>query len=419
MDKGQFFREARHDLTGPLDGVRVLEATTAWAGPMVGCMLADLGADVVRIDLPGSTGLGWPPKIPGTELSFADQTVNRNKRSVSLDLRAAEGQAAFLQLAAHADVVVENFRPGTLEGWGIGYAGCRAVKADIVYVSVSGWGQYGPWSERAGYDPAALAASGWMSLNGEADGSPTKAPTFLADDLAGLHGTIGALAALRHRDQTGEGQHVDVALLDSITYQSNGMLMLGALGAELPRWGSQVGATVPTNRYACQDGHLYLAIGLDSHWRKLATLARRPDLAEAPGWATNQERVDNRGAVDAFVAQWCHGQRVEDALEAVLAAGLVAARVATFTEAAQEPHVQERDMLQPTELVDGSIVPIVGPAAKFSRTPTRVRHPAPHPGTDTEQVLADLGWTGQARPGRPAPAAPLATEEAATAGQRP
>lgn len=404
MDKGEFFRDARTDLAGPLDGVRVLEATTAWAGPMVGCMLADLGADVIRVDLPGSAGLGWPPVIPGTELSFADQTVNRNKRSVSLDLRVPEGQRAFLDLVGRSDVVVQNFRPGTLDGWGIGYDGCRAVKADIVYVSVSGWGQFGPWSDRAGYDPAALAASGWMSLNGETDGSPTKAPTFLADDLAGLHGTIGALAALRHRDQTGEGQHVDVGLLDSILYQSNGMLMLGATGAALPRWGSQVGATVPTNRYECTDGHLYLAIGLDSHWAKLAALIGRPDLAAAPGWATNRERVENRDAVDSLVAGWCRGHTVDALMDQILANGLVAAKVATYAEAAQEPHVLERDMLQPTELVDGSVVPIVGPAAKFSRTPTRVRSAAPAPGTHTAEVLAEAP-PGSDPPSTPGPAA--------------
>ncbi len=159
MDKGEFYREARGDLTGPLDGVRVVEATTAWAGPMAACLLGDLGADVVRIDLPGSTGLGWPPHIPGTDLSFADQTVHRNKRSLTLDLRAPADREVFLELVATADVMIENFRPGTLESWGVGWEACRRVKPDLVYVAISGWGLFGPWSDRAGYDPAALAAS--------------------------------------------------------------------------------------------------------------------------------------------------------------------------------------------------------------------------------------------------------------------
>jgi formyl-CoA transferase len=240
MDKADFYRRARHDRTGPMHGVRVIEATTAWAGPMAGCELADLGCDVVRIALPGTNGgTQWPPEIPGTGLSLAHQTANRNKRSVSLDLRVAEGRRVFLDLVAGADIVVENFKAGTLAGWGIGYEDCRAVKEDIVYVSVSGWGQYGPWSDRAGYDPAAQAAGGWMSLNGEPDGAPTKAPTFLADDLAGVHAALGALAALHHRNATGEGQHVDVALLDALLFQSNGLLSLGATDMDIPVWAAR------------------------------------------------------------------------------------------------------------------------------------------------------------------------------------
>ncbi len=228
MEKAAFYRDALADTTGPLQGMRVVDCTTAWAGPMAGCLLADLGADVIHIDLPGATPPQSEPLIGGTSLNYVNQTVHRNKRSLSLDLRVPAGRDVFLALAATADVVIENFRPGTLEGWGIGFEHCRAVKADLVYVSISGWGQFGPWAERAGYDPAAQAASGWLALNGTADGPLVKAPTFLADDLAGLHGGLSALAALRHRDRTGEGQHVDVCLIDSLLFHSDGLLTLGA-----------------------------------------------------------------------------------------------------------------------------------------------------------------------------------------------
>ncbi|MGY9075539.1 MAG: CaiB/BaiF CoA transferase family protein [Acidimicrobiales bacterium] len=390
MDKKDFFGRARDDLDGPLHGVSVLDTTTAWAGPMVSCVLADLGCDVVHVDLPDAPDFAGP-RIGDTGLSFISQTVNRNKLGLGLDLRREESRDVYLSLVETTDIVVENFRPGTLDGWGIGYEHCRAVKEDIVYVSVSGWGQFGPWSDRAGYDPAALAAGGWMSLNGSADGPPVKAPTFLADDLAGLHGALGALAALRHRDQTGEGQHVDVALLDALLFQSNGLLSLGATDQPLERWGSQVNVTHPCDVYDCSDGAVYMAIALDPHWGRLARVMSREDLVDAPGFATNDERIANRDSITEVIARWCATRTTADVLDAVLAEGLVVARVNSFAEAAREAHVLERDMLQDVEFHNGTRGPITGPAAKFSRTPTRVRRAAPAPGADTEEILTRIG----------------------------
>src|SRR6266851_3119651 len=236
MTKDDFYREARRDLSGPLAGVRVLEATTSWAGPMCAAVLADLGADVIKVEVPcGEIARELPPLLPGTKVSFGHATVNRNKRSLSLDMRKTEGRDIFLKLAARSDIVVQNFKTGTMDEWGLGYEAVRAVKADIVYVSISGWGQFGPYHTKPSYDPLAQAASGFMSLNGSPDGPPTKAATFLGDDLAGLHGAIGAIAALRHRDSTSEGQHVDVAMLDAMLFQSNGHPTLGAMGIKATR----------------------------------------------------------------------------------------------------------------------------------------------------------------------------------------
>ncbi len=232
MNKAEFYRDARTDLSGPMAGVRVLEATTSAAGPLCAAMLADLGADVIKVEIPqGEVSRGLPPVFPGTKVSFVHGTINRNKRSLSLDLRRREGCDIFLKLAAKADIVVENFKPGTMEKWGVGYQAVREVKPDIVYVSVTGWGQFGPNSSRPGYDPIAQATSGFMSLNGSVDGPPTKAATAIGDELGGLHGAIGAMAALRHRDCTGEGQHVDVALLDTLT--ANALITLAAIGITL------------------------------------------------------------------------------------------------------------------------------------------------------------------------------------------
>jgi formyl-CoA transferase len=400
MEKSEFYREARSDLTGPLAGVRVLEATTSWAGPMCACILADLGADVIKVEDPvGEVGRLIQPFLPGTAppLSFLHATVNRNKRSLTLDLRKPEGGDIFLQLARRSDIVVENFRPGTLDKWGVGYHAVRAVKPDIVYVSVSGYGQFGPNSNRVGYDQLAQAAGGFISLNGEADGHPVKAPTFLCDDLSGLHGAIGALAALRHRDQTGEGQHVDAALLDAMLFQSNGYLTQGALGLGPKRMGNEVAFAVPANVYSCRDGQVYLGVLLDTHWKVLARIVGRSELAEHPEYAKREARVANRNRINQLMRDWLADRRVEDVLEVMAEAAVPAAPVHTYAQAARDPHVLARDMLQQARSADGSTQPITGPATKFSRTPTKVRTAAPGLGAHNDEVLDELGIDRTAR----------------------
>jgi formyl-CoA transferase len=400
LTKDEFFRRARRDLAGPLDGVRVLEATTTWAGPMCACILADFGADVVKVELPGGeVARRLPPLLPDSNppLSFMHTTVNRNKRSVTLDLRRPEGRDLFLKLAARADVVVENFRPGTMDEWGVGYEQVRAARPDTVYVSISGYGQFGPDRERAGYDPMAQASSGWLSLNGEPDGPPVKAPTFIGDDVAGLHGALAALAALRHRDRTGEGQHVDVALQDALLYQSNGYPMLAALGVPLPRMGSQFVVAAPAGVYRCQDGYVMLGVLLDAHWRVLAGLLGRPELAEHPDFATGMARVQRRAQLQSLVSPWAAERAVADVVRELVAARLPVSAVRDYATAASDPHVRERDMLQDTELENGSRAPVVGPAPKLSRTPLRVRTGAPALGAHTDEVLAELGLDPVAR----------------------
>jgi formyl-CoA transferase len=323
--------------------------------------------------------------------------VNRNKRSLSLDLRRREAQAIALALARRADVLVENFRPGTLAGFGLDYAAVRAEKPDIVYVSISGFGHYGPARDRLGYDPLAQAESGFLSLNGSADGEPVKSPTFLADDLAGLHAALAALAALRHRDRTGEGQHVDVSLLDAMLFQSTGYLTLGAMGVPLPRMGNEFRIAAPANTYLCRDGRILAGVLLDSHWRRLAALVGRPELAEHPDFATVEGRLARRAEVNALVAGWAAERRVEQALQALEAAGVPAARVRTYAEAARDPVVAAREMLQPTAQPDGTVVPLTGPPAKLSRTPIRVRTAAPALGAHDDEILAELGFDAAAR----------------------
>ena len=398
MEKSQFFAEARPDSVGPLVGIRVIDITTSWSGPMASCVLADLGADVIKVEAPGGeVTRRLPPDLPGTSLGYVNQAVNRNKRSVTVDLHVEAGRKLFLELVATADVVVENFRAGTLASWGLGYHHCRAVKADIIYVSITGWGQFGPLCDRAGYDPAAQAFSGWMSLNGEPEDKPCKAATWICDDLAGLHGTIGALAALRHRDETGEGQHVDVSLLDAVLFQSNGLPTLAAMGHPVPRMGSEVESAVPVNSYACADVYIYLDIVLDAHWAILCEVMGCPELGGAPGFKTIRERTTNRVAVNDVVARWFATQPAATAIALVGDAGLTISKINTYAEAVAHPHVTARGMLTDVTLQDGSVAPLVSPPVKFSRTPTTIRLAPAALGAHTEQLLEELGYDRERR----------------------
>ena len=394
MKSSEFFESESSASKGPLAGLRVVEATTTWAGPMCGCLFADLGAEVIKVETPtGEVARVVPPHLPGTDpaLSFMHQTVNRGKQSLTLDLRNPKGQEIFLKLASTADVVVENFRPGTVSNWGIGYLDVRQHKPDIVYVSISGFGQYGSRSDEAGYDPIAQASSGWLSLNGEPDGDPVKAPTFIADDLSGLHAAFSALAALRHRDQTGEGQYVDVALQDVLLFQSNGYPTLAAMGYELPRLGGQFMVAAPAGVFRCKDGHLMTGVLTDGHWRMLARLVGRPELVDDPKWSTGAKRVANREEANALLQNHLAERTVASVVEDFLRAKLPVSAVRSYAEAASDPHLKERGMLEEVELEDGSSAPLVGPAAKFSRTPGRIRGAAPVLGRDNQRILSDLG----------------------------
>ncbi|MBW2294730.1 MAG: CoA transferase, partial [Deltaproteobacteria bacterium] len=354
--------------------------------PMCGCVLADFGADVIKVEHPkGEIARRSPPFLPGTDppQSFMHATVNRNKRSLSLDLRHERGRELFLRLAERADVVIENFRPGTMAAWGVGFEQVRQRRGDTIYVSISGYGQYGPDSDRVGYDPLAQAESGFLSLNGDPEGEPVKSPTFLADDLAGLHGALSALAALRHRDATGEGQQIDVALLDSLLFQSTGYLTLGAMGVPLPRLGNQFRIAAPARTYPCRDGSVMAGVLLDSHWKTLAGVIERPELAEHPDFATAPARIAQREQVDRLVGDWMRERTLAEVLSVFRDAGIPAAAVRTYAETAVDPHVEG--------------VPITGPAAKFSRTPTRVRSAAAELGAHNDEILAELGIDAEQR----------------------
>ncbi len=391
MHRREFFRRALRGSRGPLEGIRVLDVTKVWAGPMAGAVLGDLGADVVRVELPGRPDGPATPRIPGTGLSWFRESVHRNKRSVGLDLRTVDGRDRFLRLVAGADIVVENYRPGTLDGWGVGYEDCRAARLDVVFVSISGYGQYGPDAHRPAYDPVIQAATGLMALNGRPGDPPLRLPTFVADDVAALHAVIGAMAALHHRNRTGEGQHVDVAMADCVMAFSSGLPTLAAAGHEPARYGNETDFVVPSNVYPCRDGHLYLTVALDRHWRDLVDVLGRPDLATAPGFGRAAERVDNRVEVNRVVEQWTSGLAVAVAVARLAERGLVVSPVSSLRDAVATPQVAARGTLLEVVLSNGTVARLVGPPVKFSRTPTAIRRPAPVAGADTVEVFDELG----------------------------
>jgi formyl-CoA transferase len=391
-----FFREARSDLDGPLHGVRVLEVTSTWAGPRCACLLADYGADVIKIELLGSPDVAHrlPPFLENGDppVSFFDAAVNRNKRNIAIDLKRAEGRDVFLELAEKADIVVQNFRPGRMAEWGCGYEHVRAVNPAIVYVSISGYGQYGPYRDRAGYDPQAQALSGLMWLNAVGDEEPMKAPIYISDELTGLHAALAALAALKHRDTHGEGQHVDVSLIDATVASCTGQPTLAAQGLPTPRLGNTYPFGAPANVYECRDGWLYAGVLLDTHWVKLSALLGRAELGTHPDYATIHARVARREELDQMLADFCRKRTRDEVLDAVGAIGLAIEKILTPAEMVQHPHIRVRETIQSVRQPSGAELKMEGPAAKMSRTPVRIRRAAPQCGMDTDEVLAAAGF---------------------------
>jgi formyl-CoA transferase len=391
-----FFRDARTDLNGPLHGVRVLEVASTWAGPRCAAMLGDYGADVVKVEQLGSPDVAHrlPPFLEEATppVSFFDAAVNRNKRNIALNFKKPRGIEVFLHLAREADIIVQSHLPGRMDEWGCGYEQVREINPDIIYVSISGYGQYGPYCRRSGYDPGAQAMSGLMWLNGLGDGPPMKVPIYLSDELAGIHAAFAALAALRHRDQHGEGQHVDVSLLDATVASCTGQPTLAAQGLPTPRLGNLYPFGAPANVYPCADGWVYAGVLLDTHWVRLVELLGRPELATHPDYATIPGRVARRLELDQMMAEFCEARTRDQVIDAIAGIGLAVAKVLTPGEMVQDQHVQARDTIQSARLPSGAIVQTEGPPAKMSRTPVRVRFGAAPHGWHTEEVLEAAGF---------------------------
>jgi formyl-CoA transferase len=378
-----------------LGGLKVLELGQLIAGPFAAKTLADFGAEVIKIEPPGSGDplRKWRLLKDGTSVWW--QVQSRNKRSLALDLRTPEGQGVVRQLALEADVLIENFRPGALEGWGLAPDDLLAANPRLIVLRISGYGQTGPYCDRPGFGVVAEAMGGMRHLTAEPGRVPVRVGVSIGDTLAALHGVIGILLALQHRHASGRGQVIDVALYEAVFNCMESLLPeYSAFGAVRGPAGSAMPGIAPTNAYRCADGGYALIAGNgDSIFRRLMTLIGREDLAADPALADNAGRVARVEELDAVIGAWTAQRSVDDVLAALDGASVPAGRIYTVADIAADPHYRARGMLQDVLLDDGSTLTLPGIVPKLSATPGGHRRNAPTLGQDTGDVLRDIGLT--------------------------
>jgi formyl-CoA transferase len=378
-----------------LAGVRVLELGQLIAGPFCGKILGDFGADVVKIEPPGKGDplRNWRLIKDGTSVWW--QMQSRNKRSVAVDLRKPEGQEILRRLVAGADVLIENFRPGTLEDWGVGWDELSRINPGLVMLRISGYGQTGPYRDQPGFGAIGEAMGGLRHLTGEPGRVPVRVGVSIGDTLAALHGAIGVLLALYHRKVNGgRGQVIDVALYEAVFNCMESLIPeYSAFGAVREASGSALPGIAPTNAYRCRDGYVLIAGNGDSIFRRLMEAIGRPDLAAAPDLASNSGRVARVVELDAAIDAWTATRSITEVLAAMEEAHVPAGRIYTAQDIAEDPHYRARDMIlqQPTR--DGYSVEVPGIVPKLSATPGMARSSAPHLGDDTDAVLSALGFS--------------------------
>ena len=376
-----------------LAGVRVIEMGQLIAGPFCGKTLGEFGADVVKIEAPGAGDplRNWRLIKNGTSVWW--QVQSRNKRSVALDLRQPEGQDLARQLIAEADVLIENFRPGTLEGWGMSPEALHALNPGLVILRISGYGQTGPYRDLPGFGVIGEAMGGLRHLTAEPGRVPVRVGVSIGDTLAALHGAIGVLTALYHRKVNGgQGQVIDVALHEAVFNVMESLLPeYSAFGAVREAAGSALPGIAPSNAYPCQDGWVLVAGNGDSIFKRLMAAIGRGDLGQAPDLADNAGRVARIAEIDAAIGDWTRTRTVQAVMDTLGAARVPAGKVYTAKDIAEDPHYRARDMILQQRTRDGDTVEVPGIVPKLSATPGTVRSSAPHVGDDTDAVLREMG----------------------------
>lgn len=377
---------------GALQDVRVLDLSRVLAGPYCTMVLGDYGADIVKIEEPGS-GDGtrsWGPPWVGDQSAYY-LCANRNKRSITINLKSAAGIELIRRLALVSDVVIENFKPGTMARFGLDYPALAALNPRLIYCSLTGYGQTGPYRDRPGYDFVIQAQGGLMSITGAVDGEPAKVGVAIADITTGLFAATAILAALHARTLSGCGQYIDVALLDSqIAWLANVAQNYLATGKTPARHGNAHPSIVPYETFPTADGELALAVGTDEQYRRFCELTQRMDLYDDPRFRTNAARVEHRTTLIPLLRALFQTRATNQWIDLLLGIGVPAGPINSVAAAIEDPHVQARNMVQAIDHPTAGAIKVLGPVAKFSRTPAAVRRAPPPLGFDTKQVLHEL-----------------------------
>lgn len=381
----------------PLQGIRVIELARILAGPWAGQVLADLGADVIKVESPqGDDTRKWgPPFVEGKDgenLSAAYyHSCNRGKRSIALDFSTPEGAETVRRLVADADILIENFKLGGLKKYGLDYESLKAVNPKLIYCSITGFGQDGPYAPRAGYDFIVQGMSGLMSITGEPDREPQKVGVAVTDIFTGLYSVIAMQAALRHAEKTGEGQHIDMALLDTqVSVLANQNLNYLVSGTAPNRMGNAHPNIAPYEVLPVSDGHFILAVGNDSQFAKFCAVIGRAELAEDPQFATNSARVANRHALREHTVPALAGFGRAEILAALEKAGVPASPINDISQTFADPQVVARGMRLDLDDGHGNALPSVRAPMVMSATPLAYERPSPRLGEHTEEILAEL-----------------------------
>ena len=388
-------------MSGPLAGLRVFDLTRILAGPTCTQLLGDLGADVIKIERPGEgddTRKWGPPYLEGADGEDLAESAyylssNRNKRSLTLDIGQPEGQALARRLIGECDILVENFKTGGLARYGLSYDDLKDDFPGLVFCSITGFGQTGPYAPRAGYDLLAQGLGGIMSITGAADGEPVKVGVGIADVMCGMYAAVAILAALRHRDATGRGQHIDLALLDTqVAWLINEGLNYLTSGEVPKRRGNQHPNIVPYNVLPAADGFIILGVGNDRQYQRFCAFAGVPELAEDARFRTNADRVRNREALYALLPDITRAKTQREWDEGLAGLGVPCSPVNDIAQAFADPQVVAREMqlTLPFEGAKDGTVDLIANPIRFSETPVDYRHAPPKVGEHSDEVLAEL-----------------------------
>jgi len=378
--------------SGCLDGIRILDLSRVLAGPYCTQLLGDLGAEVIKIEQPGKgddTRQWGPPWFHGESAYYL--SCNRNKKSVTVNLQSDAGRGLIRQLLKHCEVLVENFKVGAMTKWGLDYETLHGLNPRLIYCAITGYGQTGPLAPRPGYDFIIQAQGGLMSITGEPDGEPSKAGVAVADIVTGLYAHSAILAALLHRERSGEGQFIDIALFDAqISWLANVAMNYLISGEPPQRYGNAHPNIVPYQTFKTADGHLALGVGNDGQFQKLCAQLDLPELAFDGRFQTNANRVKNREILSEPLQKVFRQRATADWVEQLTAAGIPAGPINTVAAALAETQITAREMVVEVMHPSGEPLKFLGPVPKFSATPARIQSPPPLLGQHTEEVLQEL-----------------------------